>query len=158
MIPLNEQKRIIRDHQQATPVEMIPLAEAFGIEVFKASNWDDELSGFIRRNPAAPENFQIFVNAKHSLNRRRFTIAHEIAHALLHPFEIGDGLSEDALLRSGLPELIEYQANKFAADLLMPKHLLDPIIEEGERDVGRLAEKFNVSPQAMAIRLGVPQD
>ena len=83
MIPLNEQKRIIREHQARAPVETVPLAQAFGIEVYKAPNWPDDQSGFIRRNPSDPSQFQIFVNGNHPVTRRRFTIAHEIAHALL---------------------------------------------------------------------------
>lgn len=158
MMVLERQKEIIREHQGKAPVQMVPLANAFGIKVFKM-DWDkhEGLSGLIRRSPDNFEQFEIFVNQNHSQQRRRFTIAHEISHALLHPFEIGDGLQDDALLRSGLPENIEFQANRMAADLLMPWHLLRPKLDAGATDVKSLASDFDVSPQAMAIRLGVPQ-
>lgn len=158
MMVLDRQKEIIRERQRSAPVQMVPLANDFGIKVYKM-NWDRNsgLSGLIRRNPESPEEFEIYVNQNHSQQRRRFTIAHEIAHALLHPFEIGDGLQDDALLRSGLPQSIEFQANRMAADLLMPWHLLRPKLDSGATDVNWLAHEFDVSPQAMAIRLGVPQ-
>jgi predicted transcriptional regulator len=44
-----------------------------------------------------------------------------------------------------------------AADILMPWHLLRPILDRGESDIASLAERFKVSRDAMAIRLGVPQ-
>ena len=157
MATLFEKKRIIRKHQGSAPVNLIPLAEDLGIDVFRAARWDPNISGFIRRNAFDLDRFEIFVNGRHPYVRRRFTIAHEIAHAVLHSDRIGDGITEDGLLRSGLPEPIEWQANRMAADILMPWHLLDPVIAEGELEIEEIARMFEVSQQAVAIRLGVPQ-
>ena len=56
--------------------------------------------------------------------RRRFTIAHEIAHFLLHRDKIGDQLSDDAMYRSSLSSDDERAANRLAADILMPMGLI----------------------------------
>lgn len=154
---LSEQRQVITNYQREAPVNVVPIANALGINVYKVPGWPSDLSGMIKSDTASPGGFSIFVNANHAVNRRRFTIAHEIAHAVLHPHLIGDGITDDALLRSGLPDPVEYQANKMAADILMPHHLLDPLLQSGITDVSELARRFRVSDQAMSIRLGVPQ-
>src|SRR3546814_8751462 len=68
--------------------------------------------------------FAIYVNGSHPRVRRRFSIAHEIAHFALHRNLIGDGVTDDAMYRSNLSSAVEVQANRMAADILMPWHLI----------------------------------
>jgi Zn-dependent peptidase ImmA (M78 family) len=65
---------------------------------------------------------------------------------------------DDALYRSRLSNNIEAQANRQAADILMPFHLINPLIDSGITDIQKLAERFHVSASAMSIRLGVPYE
>jgi Zn-dependent peptidase ImmA (M78 family) len=58
------------------------------------------------------------------------------------------------MYRSGLPHREEVQANALAADILMPRKKLAEKRSELGDDVGKLAEAFWVSKQAMEIRLG----
>ena len=155
---LAEQMETIRKHQRTPPVQTVPIAKDLGLKVFKSKPgvWPSDVSGLLRRSPSDRSSFQIFVNGDHHVNRRRFTIAHEIAHFLLHRDLIGDGITDDALYRSRLSNKVEAQANAFAADILMPWHLLDPEIKGGVDTIEELAMKFQVSKSAMAIRLGVP--
>ena len=157
MISLNAALETIREHQKTIPVKTVQIANALGIKVYKVPNWPSDLSGMVRKNPDSPGGYDIFVNADHPEKRRRFTIAHEIAHVVLHPHLIGDGITDDALLRSGLSNSVEAQANRMAADILMPREKLNECISQGITSVEALARHFNVSEQSMAIRLGVPQ-
>src|SRR3546814_3235070 len=59
--------------------------------------------------------FAIYVNGSHPRVRRRFSIAHEIAHFALHRNLIGDGVTDDAMYRSNLSSAVEVQANRMAA-------------------------------------------
>jgi len=104
------------------PIMLSPLAEKLGLEVYKVDGWDNDISGKIVKDEdkGGSSGYAIYVNAKHGLNRRRFTIAHEIAHYVLHQPLIGDGILDDALYRSGLNHHIEIEANQLAADILMP--------------------------------------
>jgi len=147
-----------RHHADDLPIHMIRFANDLGIEVYRVPEWKNDLSGMIKRTGDTPSGFSIYVNAGHSEVRRRFTIAHECAHAMLHPELIGDGIVDDALYRSGLSSRIEAQANRMAADILMPRARLDSLLKKGVTSVEQLAKIFHVSDQAMAIRLGVPQD
>lgn len=157
---LAQQMDLISRHQATAPVQVVPIAEELGLQVYRADDWPDGLSGMILRDAdlGGPSGYAIVVNQRHHERRRRFTIAHEIAHFVLHKDLIGDCIQDDALYRSGLSNRIESQANKLAADILMPWHLINDAINSGVDDVERLAEMFNVSKSAMSIRLGVPYE
>ena len=159
MSGLLEAQRIIRRHQNSAPVETIEIAQDFGIKVYKTDNWPSNISAMIRRDPnGGSSGYAIYVNAKHSRTRRRFSIAHEIAHFALHRNLIGDGITDDALYRSSLNSAIEVQANKMAADILMPWHLINDAIEQGITSVEEMAKHFDVSRSTMSIQLGVPYE
>lgn len=152
---LNERLNILHKHQQETPVETIPLAHELGLNVYKVNDWDDSVSGKIQKDSKLGGNsgYAIFVNGRHSEQRRRFTIAHEIAHFILHAPLIGDGICDDALYRSNKGRYIETEANQMAADILMPFHLIREKINSGVESVEDLAKIFNVSEKVMEIRL-----
>src|SRR3546814_1270395 len=97
----------------------------------------------------------IYVNGSHPRVRRRFSIGHEIAHFALHRNLIGDGVTDDVMYRSNLSSAVEVQANRMAADILMPWHLIREATDKGIDTVERLAEYFDVSRSTMSIQLGV---
>lgn len=146
-----------RHHAGDLPIQTVSFANDLGIPVYRVPGWSNDLSGMIKRTDSTPSGFTIYVNDAHPPVRRRFTIAHECAHAMLHPELIGDGIVDDALYRSGLSNTVEAQANRLAADILMPRSRLNQLIAEGTTSVRELAATFWVSEQAMAIRLGAPQ-
>jgi Zn-dependent peptidase ImmA (M78 family) len=85
-------------------------------------------------------------------------VAHELAHFLLHSEHINKGISDDVLYRSSLSDRREAQANRLAADILMPDNLVLGSVEVAkEKGVGDLvlflAEQFSVSEGAMRIKL-----
>lgn len=149
---------IIPRHQKKPPIPVARIARDLGLEVYRSGGWPDSISGMIRRDAerGGPSGYAIFANGDHAATRRRFTIAHEIGHFVLHRELIGDGITDDALYRSRLQGGIEAAANRFAADLLMPWNLIREVVAGGVDTVEALAEAFNVSRSAMSIRLGVP--
>jgi Zn-dependent peptidase ImmA (M78 family) len=156
--------RLLSEHSvdsAAVPVEAI--AEDVGLTVQFAPAQDD-LSGFLLRDHVAQRSV-IGVNASHSDNRKRFTIAHELGHFLLHDYEnihVDRGFS--VKLRSeksseGTDDE-EKEANLFAAELLMPMHFLEADLAEiddvdlvNEDVIPKLAKQYGVSTQAMTFRL-----
>lgn len=102
--------------------------------------------------------------ARRSPGRRRFTIAHEIGHLLLHvptsqkafydgPAEIRE-VDEDPSDEE-LPELRrrEKEANVFARELLMPEPLVNEQAHATGFNLPALANRFEVSVPAMRLRL-----
>lgn len=154
MLSVSKSFSLIEEHQKKPHIKMIPLAKAFGVKVYEMNDCPDEISGMIRKD----QGYAIYVNASHSEDRQRFTIAHEIGHLILHTHMIGDGVTEDALYQSGLNNLVEQQANNFAIDILMPWHLVREEIRRGASTVEELAKIFMVTNSTMSIRLSVPYE
>ncbi len=159
-LTVEQADKIIARYQSSPPVNVVAIAGDLGVKVYRLSNMHDSISGMIRRDKVrgGESEYAIFVNAEHSELRRRFTIAHEIAHFILHRDLIGDGIQDDVLYRSGLSGTIERQANKYAADILMPWDLVNAAVSRGNDSVEELAKIFQVSKSAMSIRLGVPYE
>jgi len=160
MIALRNKKSVQSPNVTAeatVPVDIVAYAERLGVNVWE-QDLPEGISGEIRRDArhGGPSGYSILVNNRDSRTRKRFTVAHEIAHFLLHRDRIGDGLVDSSMYRSGLSTLAEVQANKKAADILMPMHLIEREIKSGAGSIAILARRFDVSEQAMSIRLGVP--
>lgn len=90
----------------------------------------------------------IIVNSMDPLPRRRFTLAHELYHHLYcksHDCCSVNFYSVD-------PERLERNANRFSAELLMPKNTVLKMLASG-MDISSMARCFLVSSEAMSIRV-----
>ncbi len=94
----------------------------------------------------------IRVNKNHNPRRQRYTIAHEIGHYIMHRNKL-QSFTDEIFFRAGNKGDIENRANDFASRLLMPEENVRNAIEEGVRNIGMLAERFEVSSPAMKIRI-----
>lgn len=150
--------RIVARRMKHAPVDIKAIFEDLGIEYDEV--WMDDASGSISR---VGDNFIVNVNALESANRRRFTAAHELAHYLLHRDLLGDGERMhrhvdnlyDASEQAGdviFKRAHEIQANRIAAQIVMPKKLVEEKFA-ATQDAGELAAEFGVSKAAMEIRL-----
>lgn len=143
------------------PVPVDRIAKAMGINV-RYTPFDDGLSGmaFIR-----DEQRVIAVNALHHPNRQRFTLAHELAHHVLHDDKLRGGdihvdkviLHRDDLATKGT-DRDEIAANAFASELLIPEFLLSQeshgVIDLlDETALAALAKRFKVSMAALQFRI-----
>lgn len=154
-----ETRGVLAEHLRNAPISLSAIAHALGIKVV-STVLPAGISGEIRPDPNVEAGFIIRVNKNDSSRRQRFTVAHELAHFLLHRDVIGNGVTDDVLYRSTLSDAREAQANRLAADLLMPRTLIDDWIRRAETlrvedPVEFLSDKFGVSTAAMKIRLGV---
>lgn len=152
--------QIIAKYQVQAPVDVVAIAKDLGINVWKKS-FPDSISGKIFRDAlnGGSSGYSIAVNEGHSFVRQRFTVAHEIAHFLLHRPMLESGeLVDDGLYRSGLGSKEETAANRFAADILMPLPLIRKLMDAGIREPQSLATRLQVSLAAIKIRLGIPTD
>ena len=141
-----------------SPVDIYRLCRDIGVPTEKKPDMRNSLSGYILREPG--DKFKIFYNGGHPKTRQRFTVAHELAHYLLHKDKLGDEYPENVLLRGGLPNELEVEANQLGAEILMPNEAIDNYTADnnGAMSIPELAEIFHVSTEAMSIRLGIPMD
>lgn len=94
--------------------------------------------------------WRITVNASEPSQRQRFTLAHELKHVIDHRHR--------DLLYQPNPVLTaeaqgEHAADHFAACLLMPRRWVKRAWGDGYQKVSVLSKLFDVSPQAMQVRL-----
>ncbi|MBL4732584.1 MAG: ImmA/IrrE family metallo-endopeptidase [Rhizobiaceae bacterium] len=151
------ERRIVESYLVDVPIKLGAVARELGISV-KLSTLNPGESGMISREGGA---YVIKINRYESRERQRFTLAHEIAHFLLHRDIIDaseNGIVDNVLYRSGASEQVEYEANRLAADLVMPKNLITPRLHQigmpiSEEVIEYLANTFQVSKAAMEIRL-----
>ena len=162
--PSGEAIRLLKDLQIIKPpIPVEKVARHIQAEV-RFSPLDDEISGMVFVKKGVPV---IGVNSMHHPNRQRFTIAHEIGHLILHRDIVESSVHVDkeyrVLMRDpnasrGIHK-IEIAANQFAAELLMPRSLLEPMLQgkvfdlDDETWLETLSRRFRVSKQAMSHRL-----
>ena len=147
-----------KHHLNSIPINPVIIAKREGMAVNNAKFSDDSMAGMIARRG---DNITLLVNQSDPPYRKRFTIAHELGHHFLHLMKDGEFVDgESNLFRQpkGDPtnwtpdQSAEYQANMFAAALLMPEDAVrETWAENGSLE--EMARQFNVSEQAMGIRL-----
>jgi Zn-dependent peptidase ImmA (M78 family)/transcriptional regulator with XRE-family HTH domain len=132
------------------------ICELLGITVYRAALGEDlrtAISGAFLKHPGV--GFSILVNLEMTPGRRRFTVAHELAHALFHSDR------ETFVISRPGDEGIERFANAFAGEFLMPAEGIRRAMEEygiGPRimrpaDVVHLQRFFRVSYATALFRL-----
>lgn len=155
--------RILLSHEfNVLPIKIEEIVKSLEITI-KRYEFNEDVSGVL----VIDENGQAIIgyNPNESESRKRFSIAHELGHYILHSNK-SKGIFIDKLmfrknikLYSKKEEKIEAEANYFAANLLMPKSLLLEEIKkldsyaDDDQNIGRLATIFNVSISAMTYRL-----
>lgn len=154
-----QHQEILNGYSKHVPVPVGRLASDLGLTVSLAS-LTPSISGLIEPSSDTPSGFRIRINRYEVDGRQRFTIAHEIAHFLLHRDHIRSGIVDSVMYRSGLSSKREAEANRLAADIIMPyPRLLDELERLGgvrdEVSAAALARTFKVSLPAMKVRLGI---
>jgi Zn-dependent peptidase ImmA (M78 family) len=155
---------LLKEHGLTSiPIDVDQVASILGAEI-RSDKLQDDLSGFAYQKHGTR---LIGVNSEEPYFRQRFTIAHELGHLFLHKqksvnYDQGIMLMRDSHSREGT-DVKEIEANRFAAELLMPEEQIrkdlssrgriDLMTDDSREIIGELADRYEVSFQAMAIRL-----
>lgn len=150
--------QLLTDHGITTyPIDPVLLANAVGIQVYNTVFREAQISGAITKRDGATK---IYVSENEAPSRKRFTVAHELGHYVLHMSADDNEMidTEAVMFRTADYEpgdaqgVREAEANRFAASLLMPHDLVVPEYRR-TRSLARLAQMFSVSEDAMYNRL-----
>lgn len=157
-------KKVIADFQVTEPpVDILNIVKRIGIELVEYNLGDDTSGVLMIRNKKGTIGY----NPKDAQVRRRFTVAHELGHYLLHRTSNDLFVDNFFLMKfrgnnsyTENDHVDEQEANAFAAAVLMPENFIDDEMKNTvyrgltEIDfIGRLAKKFEVSIPAMTYRL-----
>lgn len=137
--------------QLPVPLEQIATFlgfESIGFQPTPGSPDTAKISGMIDY-----QKQKIFVNTVQSLERQRFTLAHEVGHAYLHKNAGPVPAIVDFRAEMDNPNSEkEKEANQFAAALLMPREAFVRQWLQWKGDVDTLCKIFGASKQAVEIR------
>lgn len=144
--------------------DLFVLVEKIGGKISVGNTGDEDVeSGSILIDKNA--KFEIFISPFTSIERDRFTIAHELGHLFLHYPKVRESMEDNTIFRATRyvdqtnqkQQIAEREANWFAASLLMPEeHFKEIYNKHGEKQT---EVEFNVSSSAVRIRaksLGLP--
>ena len=128
------------------------MSSAPGLPAESASK---QISGLLRVDAG-----EIWVNAHEARQwprRKRYTVAHEIGHWVLHRdgSEIhcrGEDIQPEAMVPWMHGRDIEGEANVFGGVLLMPPRLVRRVYDEVKGDLNEIADRFDMSPSAVNLR------
>lgn len=146
-----EAQRILEDMAIVSPpINPVQIARSLGVEVIFVTFSEESrgVSGFFD----CEEN-SIFVNEEEVPLRQTFTVAHELGHSVLHR-DWAKSAEYQVLWRDPTKQhqdFREREANAFAAELLMPRQLMDQYWDRFS--VSELSRLFAVSVPAMKVRL-----
>ena len=128
------------------PLELTKVTDFlnYTVFVFGPTPKSTNVSGSVSKKEAT-----ILLNDKESLSRKRFTLAHEIGHIILHFSQDDEFVDYN---RSYPRDLKEVQADEFAACLLMPEEVFIREWNESKHDYTYLENYFGVSPAAVGMR------
>lgn len=154
-------RNALREYCSELGGNVVALANKLGLKVFEEELPHDQ-SGYIEYDPScgSESGYKVVVNAKHPVERKQFTAAHEIGHFVLHRsskhfrekewqsaeiFNFPSGYrSPDSWDNEGCTDWMEREADVFAATVLLPPN-----------PVRRSPEFINGEPVALAKRLGL---
>lgn len=122
------------------PIPVVTVARACGVPVLLLPpGGPTDVDACLAFHP--PDTWAIFVAPGRGQGRRRFSIAHELGHYLLHR----------DLIKAGQPlgPKHEHEANEFAAELLMPSEAF----RAAYRRQDQLQPFFDVSRAALLVRM-----
>lgn len=142
-------------------VDVIKLAKLLDIDVFLGTNSNEDFNAKIELDKAS-KRYTIIVNPDQPFERQRFSIAHELAHFVLHR----DLIDRFGSLNRDPDDIInkaqEQKADELAAEVLMPTLLLEKYTNELGLDkkeeikkniIEKVASYFRVSRTVAAIKL-----
>lgn len=124
---------------------------SIGIHVFRRALANQEISGLYVKHPIA--GHCVLVNYQEDIYRQRFSVSHEVAHAI---FDSSDRVMVTYEPRSATyskSDLREIRANAFASHYLMPRSMLAKLPKLESGSAKKWAQDFRVSTSALANAL-----
>lgn len=150
-------QRVLKLHNLTIPFDLKLLVEQYANVIFMHIPFAG-IDGVSLNLKVPGKKPKVIVNTATGTKRQNFTLAHELGHIII-PWHLGTIIDETypQLFKDYQYSIIEQEANRFAAELLMPS---DWILERFKSLDGDLSTLHNeivlvskVSEQAAAIRM-----
>ncbi|WP_084630583.1 helix-turn-helix domain-containing protein [Desulfovibrio aminophilus] len=144
-------REVLGFKENQVPADIYYEFRRLGFHIFRRKLDDSNISGIFIKHVTAGKC--ILVNFYEDIYRQRFTVAHEVCHALIDN-KYSYNISKD---NDSKKSLIEIRANNFASEFLLPSALLKEFasslaVGNDEQIIG-IANRLQVNPISLAIAL-----
>lgn len=142
---------------RALPLDVFDDFRRIGIHIFRRKLRQSAISGMYIRYPVA--GHCVLVNYDEDVYRQRFSVAHEVAHAILDESRISVSKTGPLIKTNGKwtsEQLSEIRANSFASTYLAPEVFLKSIPSATTWDDEKIIEyskKMYINPEVLSIAL-----
>lgn len=131
--------------------------KGFKIKTRSFMDWAEKHDSIHVKFEDGEENpdIRVYLSETSSQFRENFTLAHELGHFVLHYIIPGhqNNRSEFMATRNGEPELVEFEANRFSAEFLMPRDTFTQKADTFNQSESKLSAYFKVSQEAVRVRI-----
>jgi IrrE N-terminal-like domain len=146
---------IIMNHTQGAPTNLSGIAYDLKVEL-RYTRMHKKISSKLMlhgKRGGIGSFWAIYVNEIMPAHKQRFSLAHSLAHYILHR-ELADEIIDNERLRSAqLSKKYEIQANRLACNMILPIPLVKRLYIRN-KNIEILSNTFKVTPEAMMIRIG----
>ena len=131
--------------EKEPPFPVVSVLQKMGFQLLRGGFKNPSQSGLIVVDSSLPEFNPVFekdrvvlVNRNDSVAHQRFTIAHEIAHYIFDYDERTQPTYYKSYLTTETESDVEWRANRFAAELLMPVQRFRQEFDKCKKEQGTL--------------------
>ena len=138
-------EKLCKKYKTRDPFELLNGMNVIVTESFAFSN----LKGFCFLNCRTT---YVVINGNLTDSEKRIVAAHELGHIVLHKDHLKLAPMKDSILYDMTGKL-EYQANSFAADLLISDAEIRSLLKEEEMDYFEACHRLDTAPDLISFKL-----
>jgi Zn-dependent peptidase ImmA (M78 family) len=135
-----------RYHEEAvkncTAVQVVSLANEMGIEVYQKPMSSGLAGEIVKKDDGA---YVIYVNEEHNAEKKRHTIAFQLARFVLHKNSVDNPPAEISYRET-------MEANDYASEILMPEELIKELERSTFDDIIEMSDILKVDGRYLASR------
>ena len=140
-----ETKKLIKKYGTRNPFEIM---DQMNIVVGKTSRYKT-LKGYCFMSC---KTIYVMISSFLSEEEKMIVAAHELGHIILHRSQLKMAPMQDDTLYN-MTDNTEYQANLFAADLLIDDEEIEDMVQNEDLDYFGLCSSLNATPELMSFKL-----
>ena len=141
----DEVERLVRKCKSRNPFDILSALNVVVME----SNAYQKLKGYCF---SANRTIYVVINDSLHPSEKNMVAAHELAHIVLHRKMLRLAPMKDNILYDMTSET-EYEANLFAADLLITDDVISDMSKDADMDYFRMCQTLSISPDLMSFKL-----
>lgn len=140
-----EVERVVSKCHSRNPFDILSAMNV----IVKESNNYKKLKGYCF---SANRTVYVIINDSLHPAEKKIVAAHELAHIILHKKQLKMAPMKDSILYDMTSET-EYEANLFAADLLISDEMIEKMTQDNDMDYFKMCQILSTSPDLMSFKL-----